>query len=242
VPDLPYKRVEHLGDDVTLYLGDCREILPTLGTVDAVVTDPPYGMKASPDGARFSGGATSSIARRGAGKVYSSGIVGDDKDFDPAPYLIGADQIIWGWNHFPDKLPRGACLVWIKRLDAAFGSFLSDAETAWFSRGVGVYCFRDLSMYAEAKTREHMTQKPVPLMEWCIKKVRGKTILDPFMGSGTTGIACVKLGRKFIGIEIEPKYFDIACRRIAEAQRQPDMLIQVEKRAVEIQQALELDD
>lgn len=208
-----------------LYLGDCREILPTLGKVDAVVTDPPYGIALNTDGTRFSGGHRSSIARRGGGKDYGIPIHEDDRDFDPSPFLLGDDQIIWGWNNFPNMLPKGACLIWIKRLDAAFGSFLSDAETAWFSRGHGVYCFRDMTMMAEAKTREHPTQKPVPLLTWCIEKVRGHTILDPFMGSGTTGVACQKLGRKFIGIEIEPKYFDIACRRIEEAYKQPDLFV-----------------
>ena len=218
-------RIEIIGD-CTLYLGDCREILPTLGKVDAVVTDPPYGIGLNVDGARFSGGDAASVARRGLGRHYGAPIIGDDAEFDPSFLLdYGSAQIIWGWHCFPNRLPAGACLIWVKRLDPAFGSFLSDAETAWFSRGHGVYCFRDMTMMAEAKTREHPTQKPVPLLTWCIEKVRGHTILDPFMGSGTTGVACVKLGRKFIGIEIEPKYFDIACRRIEQAYKQPDLFI-----------------
>ncbi len=77
------------------------------------------------------------------------------------------------------------------------------------------------------RDKEHPTQKPVEVMKWCLGFVAdAKTILDPFMGSGTTGVAAVKLGRKFIGIEIEPKYFDIACRRISEALKQPDMFIE----------------
>ena len=215
-------RIERIGD-CELHLADCRELLPTLGHVDAVITDPPYGISLNTNGTRFSGGDTAS--QRGAGRNYSKPIIGDDSDFDPSPLLIGSEQIIWGWNNFPDKLSKGACLIWIKRLDAAFGSFLSDAETAWFSRGHGVYCFRDLSMQAETKTREHPTQKPIPLMTWCIKKTQARLILDPFMGSGSTGVACVKLGRKFIGIEIDPKYFDVACRRIEEAHKQPDMFV-----------------
>jgi site-specific DNA-methyltransferase (adenine-specific) len=208
--------------DCTLYLGDCLEILPTLGKVDAVVTDPPYGIALDTNNARFSGGSSVSVAKRGKGRAYDAPIIGDGSAFDPSPYLIGSEQVIWGWNNYPDKLPRGSCLVWIKRNDDAFGSFLSDAETAWFSRGCGVYCFRDLSNAAIARERAHPTQKPVSLMVWCIKKTRGGTILDPFMGSGTTGVACAKLGRKFIGIEIEPRYFDIACRRIEDAYKQGD--------------------
>lgn len=216
-------RVEQLAEGVTLYLGDCREILPTLPKVDAVVTDPPYGIALNTNGTRFSGGDSKSVSKRGSGKDYGIPIHEDDRDFNPAPLLLGREQIIWGWNNFPDRLPRGACLVWIKRLDAAFGSFLSDAETAWFSKGHGVYCYRDMSMMAETKTRQHPTQKPIPLMRWCLERVSGKTILDPYMGSGTTGVAAVQLGRKFIGIEIEPKYFDVACKRISAALSQGDM-------------------
>ena len=217
---------EEIIGDCRLILGDCREILPTIGKVDAVVTDPPYGIGLDVDGSRFSGGDPSSVARRGSGRDYGSPIVGDDAEFDPAFLLdYGREQIIWGWHCFPDRLPAGACLIWVKRFDAAFGSFLSDAETAWYSKGHGVYCFRDLTMMAEAKTRNHPTQKPVPLMRWCIERTGADLILDPFMGSGTTGVACVKLGRKFIGIEIEPRYFDISCRRIEEAYRQPDLFV-----------------
>jgi site-specific DNA-methyltransferase (adenine-specific) len=176
-----------------------------LGKVDAVITDPPYGI----------------VARRGNGVGSADGrpIVGDDKPFDPAFLLsYGNDQIIWGWNNYPDRLPRGACLVWLKRLDPAFGSFLSDAETAFMSKGHGVYCRRDLTNNAIAKERGHPTQKPVGLMVWCIEFLpKAQTILDPFMGSGTTGVAAIQLGRKFIGIEREPKYFDIACKRIEQA-------------------------
>lgn len=155
----------------------------------------------------------------------------DDNDFDPS-FLVGINgvKIIWGWNNFPDKLPRGACLVWIKRNDDAFGSFLSDAELAWMSKGHGVYCKKDLSNNAIARDRKHPTQKPVTLMQWCIKFIpKAQTILDPFMGSGTTGVAALQLGRKFIGIEREPKYFEIACNRIRKESQQEKFDLFVEK-------------
>ena len=210
--------------NATLYLGDCREILPTLPKVDAVVTDPPYGVALDTDNSRFSGGDVASISKRGKGVGSASGarIVGDEKDFDPSHLLsLHGDKIIWGWNHFPDRLPRGACLVWLKRFDEAFGTFLSDAELAWMSKGHGVYCRRDLSNTSLAKHRQHPTQKPAGIMEWCLSFIpKATTVLDPYMGSGSTGVACSKAGKSFIGIEIEQKYFDIACERIKAAQDQ----------------------
>lgn len=216
---------EEIIGDCRLILGDCRDFLPTLGKVDAVVTDPPYGIALNTDNRRFSGGNVASIAKRGnnIGSAAGAPIIGDEGPFDPSFLLdISGDKIVWGWNNYPDRLPRGACLVWLKRNDEAFGSFLSDAELAWMSKGHGVYCRRDLSNAAIANERVHPTQKPVSLMLWCLEFLpKAQTILDPFMGSATTGVACVNLGRKFIGIEREPKYFDIACKRIAEAYKQP---------------------
>ena len=222
--------------DATLYLGDCREILANLSPVDACVTDPPYGIGLDTDNTRFSGGNIASVRKRGnnIGPAGGKPIINDSAPFDPS-FLVSlpCDKIIWGWNNYPDRLPRGACLVWLKRNDEAFGSFLSDAELAWFSRGHGVYCRRDFSNNAIAKERQHPTQKPVSLMEWCLGFLpHAHTILDPFMGSGTTGVACARLGRRFIGVEIEPRYFDIACRRIEQAQRQRDLFVPAPSRPV----------
>ena len=217
-------RVEVIGD-ATLYLGDCREVLPTLGKVDAVVTDPPYGIGLNTDNRRFSGGNTAQISRHGNGVGSADGrrIANDAEPFDPSFLLdLPGDKIIWGWNNYPDLLPRGACLVWLKRNDDAFGSFLSDAELAWMSKGHGVYCRRDLSNNAITNDRAHPTQKPVSLMEWCLGFIpKAGLVLDPFMGSGSTGVACAAMGRRFIGIELDPGYFDAACRRIETSYSQP---------------------
>lgn len=200
----------------TLYLGDCIELLPMLPKADAVISDPPYGMNWDTDTSRFGGGAPESRARRGKGRSDIAPVVNDDRPFDPAPWLSFSKVILWGANHFAAKLPVGTTLVWIKRLDAAFGSFLSDAEIAWQKGGHGVYCRRDVSMTAEAKMRVHPTQKPVGLMAWCIQRVGdAETILDPYMGSGTTGVACADLGKRFIGVECDPKYFELAHQRIS---------------------------
>lgn len=235
----PIRKEVTIGD-CRLILGDCMEVLPLLGKVDAVVTDPPYGIGLNTDNRRFSGGHTAARRGNGVGSAAGRSIVNDEQPFDPAPLLaLGGDKIIWGWNNYPDILPRGACLVWLKRNDDAFGSFLSDAELAWMSRGHGVYCRRDLSNNAITASRQHPTQKPVPLMEWCLGFVPdARTILDPFMGSGTTGVACVKLGRKFIGIEIDEGYFDIACSRIEKAYAQPDFFVDRPKASEPAQEGL----
>ena len=209
-------RKEIIGD-ATLYLGDCMDVLPTLGKVDAVITDPPYGMA-------WDGKVTRGIngtGKTGKTRHYGKTILNDEKPFDPS-FLLGYPiSIIWGMNHYPHHLKKGSCLVWIKRYDTGFGSFLSDAEVAFFSKGHGVYCFRDLSNQSESSHRAHPTQKPVPLMRWCIERAGNpKTILDPFAGSGTTGVAAIQMGRKFIGIERDAAYFDIACRRIEQAAKQ----------------------
>lgn len=198
---------------------DCLEVLPTLeaGSVDAVVTDPPYGMNCNTDWARFSGGHRDSVLKRGMGRTYDALIIGDDKPFDPSPWLTFDRVVMWGANHFAKRLPVGTTLVWIKRLDDAFGSFLSDAEIGWMKGGHGVYCRRDLSNNRKPEQRQHATQKPVGIMEWCLDKVkvkRGETAFDPYLGSGTTAIACIRTGRKFIGCEIDRNYFQIACKRI----------------------------
>ena len=209
-----------------LYLGDCLEFMRGMdaGSVDAVITDPPYGMNLDTDNSRFSGGNVASVYKRGNGIGTSNGkpIIGDDKPFDPSPFLNFKKVIMWGFNHYAQRLPVGTTLVWLKRFDAAFGSFLSDAELAWMKGGHGVYCMRDLSLTAETRERKHPTQKPIPLMRWCIELVTqpSDTVFDPFMGSGTTGVACMQLGRNFIGCEIDPAYYAIAERRIRDAAAQ----------------------
>ena len=210
--------------DATLYHGDCMDILPTLGKVDAqaklveqekraIVSDPPYGMKW--DG-KVTAGKNGHDITGAKAKHYGVTIVNDEKPFNPAPFLDFDDCILFGANHFYSRLPVGTTLVWIKRLDGAFGSFLSDAEIAWQKGGHGVYCFRDQSLMAETRNRAHPTQKPVVLIEWCLKyySKEGDKILDPTMGSGSTGVACKNMNRHFIGIEMDKKIYDVAVERL----------------------------
>lgn len=205
----------------TLHLGNCLEYMQAMpdGCVDAVIADPPYGMNWDTDTTRFSGGKQ--VVSRG--KDWGTKIAGDNKPFDPSPWIDFKHVILWGYNHWAARVPTGTLLVWVKRNDAAFGSFLSDAEVAWMKGGCGVYCFRDVPNINDRGN--HPTQKTVALMRWCIERVTdiGDTVFDPFMGSGTTGVACMQLGRHFIGCEIDPNYFEIAKRRIEQAAAQPPL-------------------
>jgi DNA modification methylase len=223
-------RIETIAEGVRLYLGDCREILPTLGRFDAVVTDPPYGIGEH-------GGKERLRSDRKSIRVFEN--LGWDKQrpdksvFDLI-MMTAPHQIIWGANYFSDYLPPSmGWLYWDKRMGGDF----SDGELAYTSQWKALKSF---SHYNKMQGRVHPAEKPVELLKWCIEQLPGETIsiLDPFMGSGTTGVAAVKLGRQFIGIEIEPKYFDIACKRISDALKQPDMFIEPPKPAK--QEALEL--
>lgn len=197
----------------TLYLGDCREVLPTLERVDAVITDPPYGI-----------GITNSnrlAVSRGMG-----GLKWDDAPPDPdlirGIICLGKRSVLWGGNYF--GLPPSRCvLVWDKQND---GRDFADLEVAWTNIDAVARIFRMRPMNMDGG-KMHPTQKPIALMKWCIEQAGNpQTILDPFMGSGTTGVAAVQMGRRFIGIEREPEYFDIACKRIEDAQRVQDMFIE----------------
>ena len=217
---------EELSDGVTLYHGDCREILPTLDKVDALVTDPPYGISYSPG----SGGKgwTKGI------KTFSGKdlVIGDSNSFDPSPFLSYPKIILWGANHYADKLPASSnWLVWDKRQQGLVNDF-ADCELAWCSWKAPARVFRHLWCGAFRKSekgqeRVHPTQKPIAVMQWCLSFLPSeKVILDPFMGSGTTGVAAVKLNKQFIGIEIDKKYFDIACKRISEELKTGDLFME----------------
>ena len=143
------------------------------------------------------------------------------------------DVIAFGANNYPEQLPhRGRWLCWDKRtIDGAADAMLgSPFELAWINRTTGYgRIFRLLHggvVNADGGKRVHPTQKPIALMEWCLGFLPdARTILDPFMGSGTTLVACQRMGRSGTGIELDPDYFAIACKRVDEATRQPDMFI-----------------
>lgn len=232
-------RVEHLAEGVTLYCGDCREILPTLGKVDAVVTDPPYSFQTQ------SGARTRNDAKHAGDILVPFSIEFDDlrdrlNACRPTRWMVASVD----WRHGiclekrpPDGMRFVRAGVWVKSNSAPqftgdrpapgweFVACLhsEDSKMRWNGGGK-----RGVWQTSIENQNGHPTPKPVSLMlEWiCDFSDVGEMVLDPFMGSGTTGVAAVKLGRKFIGIEIEPAYFDIACRRISEALKQPDMFVE----------------
>lgn len=256
-------RVERIGM-ATLFLGDCREIAPTLERPAAIITDPPYGQRQNTNvvGAASLrtyrcgavGGGTRVIdgnaaARRTAKGIHSTrvatrfpdAIAGDDEPFDPSPWLAAADRVLlWGFHRFSDRLPPGSVLVWDK-VPTGKVRDQGDGEAAWINddppRQMRIFrllwdgvCVGPAARHevTAGQKRVHPTQKPEALMEWCVAQARvsaGGTIMDPYMGAGSTGVAAVRAGHPFVGIEVDPLYFETACRRIEQAQRQGDMLL-----------------
>ena len=216
--------IKQIGN-ATLYLGDCLEILPTLGQFDAVVTDPPYGIGESK-------GRNKSRSKLAVSKDYGN----DEWDNEPITKQdvdlirnISKWQIIFGGNYF--ELPPTKCwLVWDKENGA---TDFADAELAWTNLDKAVrlkrYMWHGMLRANKEPRGDHPTQKPVGIMEWVISHLPQdvETIIDPYMGSGTTGVACAKMGKTFVGIEREQKYFDIACQRIEQAYAQADMFVNV---------------
>ena len=234
----PWKRRVEIGN-AGLYEGDCLDILPTLGKVDAVVTDPPYGMN-------YTGTAqTAQAGMKNSARRVVTPIVNDDHHFNADKFLslIAADSVlIWGGDWFYDSLPaNGSWIIWDKRASEASDTTPgAPFEVCWSrERRARRFIRHPWGGYFNKETTEadrwHPTQKPIGVMERCLGFLPdAHTILDPFMGSGTTGVACAKLGRRFIGIEIEPKYFDVACRRIEQAYAQPDFFVEKPKPAEQL--------
>lgn len=185
--------------------------------VDLCATDPPYGIGYN------SGGKKKDPSKN---RFLGVTIAGDDKPFDPAHLLKYRKLILFGANHYADKLPPASCwLVWDKRCGISANAF-GDAEMAWTNLSGPVRIFRHLwdgfnKASERGISRLHPTQKPVELMRWCIERAdlpEGATVIDPYCGSGSTGVAAVQMGYNFIGIEVDPYYCAVARARIKRAQ------------------------
>lgn len=206
----PWVRKEVIGG-ATVYLGDCNAILPHVEAADAVLTDPPYGIGAS----------SMSLGKWATSRMVKSDWDAVAPDLSVLPKI---PSIIWGGNYFPLP-PSRAFLIWDKGAGFKDRDF-AECEQAWcsFDANARVFAYDPLAKGDyRGGNKKHPTQKPLALMEWCLGFLpKAKTVLDPFMGSGTTGVACAKAGRAFIGIEINEQYFDIACARLRAAYQQPE--------------------
>ena len=205
-----------------LWHGDCREVLPTLDAC-AIVSDPPYGI------AYVRGESNRSEYKGSNRNATIAKIHGDDEPFDPTPLLRFDPVILFGADHYAQRLPHGRWLAWDKLGgQAPYGDSFSDVEYAWHNKQGASRIFRLVwkgmcqgAGKDKGTRRTHPTQKPVDLMEWCIQQAgMPDVVCDPYMGTGSTGIAATNLGIRFIGVEIVREYFDIACERIAAAQAQ----------------------
>jgi len=229
-------RVEQIGD-CTLYLGDCLEILPMLGKVDACITDAPFGIADAPIQGQGRTGK-----RVGAVNTWHPPSEWD-RALNPAwgPAVCDAASIVAWFGQWRKRgeveafirWPLRAEIVWAKDCHMGPPSPVAPRdERIWVfaERGMTGATFEtsvwDCPVIPTWQYKDHKNEKPVALMSRLVRWIGADLILDPFMGSGTTGVACAKLGRKFIGIEIEPRYFDIACERIRKAYEQPDMFIE----------------
>ena len=222
------RKPDYERDGITLYCGDCLEILPELSGIDAVVTDPPYGI--GQDGGR--GHRKTSHAKIQEKKEWDS--CRPDRQVFDMLLSTAPHQIIWGGNYFADFLPpRMGWLYWQKLIGGDF----SDGELAWTSRHGAL---KEFTYRKTNREMLHPTQKPLELMVWCLSFFESaQTIADPFMGSGTTGVACVKAAKRFVGIERERTYFDIAVKRIdAALDADRDSLWTAKELAKETQPAL----
>jgi DNA modification methylase len=200
-----------------LWHGDCREVLPMLPAHDLLCTDPPYGI-----------GASAGTGKYGRLKIEAGSDLAWDNETPPQWLLLlllekAAHKVIFGGNYFALP-PSRAYLVWDKGAGFKNRDF-AECEFAWCSwDGNARVLTHDPLARGDYRGKEHPTQKPVAVMQWAIGAAPdAQTVLDPFMGSGTTGVACAQLGKAFTGIERERKYFDIACERIARAQAQGQM-------------------
>lgn len=219
-------RCEVIGD-CTLWLGDCRDIWPQITPSCAIVTDPPYGLGAEK---RY---AHSSIRDNAAWEALSWDALRPDPTIFAA-IAASPEVAVWGGNYFADLLPASAAwLAWIKP-EAGTGFSLADLELCWTNKRFAAR----MKCFPRRDGNDHPTQKPVSVMVWTLSFLDSETIFDPYAGVGSTGVACVQLGRKFIGCEVYEKYHTIACRRIEAAYRQPDLFVEHAKRQAPTQPAL----
>jgi site-specific DNA-methyltransferase (adenine-specific)/modification methylase len=228
-----------IGNSVTLYLGDCREILPTLDRAGALITDPPYGVNLGNHGGAQDGRSDHVLVKPGYASYEDTEdnlieivvpAVKDALSRTDRGLVFCAGQHVW---HYPRADYLGGIYIPAAQGRNKWG-FSSFQHCLLYGRAPALHLGAKATGIASNATSDvngHPCPKPLPWMLWALElaSLEGETVLDPFMGSGTTGVAAVKRGRQFIGIEMEPRYFDIACKRIEEAHKQGDLFRAPEK-------------
>lgn len=232
MPD--FEKAELAGGRAVLYRGDSLELLAAgMLKANAVVSDPPYGISYKHSGKNNAIQVVSADGKVRAnfspaskvGKIH-----GDDKDFDPTPWLCFGRVFLWGAENYRDKLPAGGKFVcWDKSVGCGPADSFVDGEFGWCSlptikRNVYRHLWKGLLSSGEdssgpGRLRFHVSQKPRELMRWCIQMMNlslDAVVLDPFAGSGSTGIAALSLGYRFVGVEIDAGHFATACARISD--------------------------
>lgn len=204
-------------DGITIWHGRCEDVLPTIdpATVDLLLTDPPYGINLDADYSSIPGKSPNGKKHNG-GRTYAA-VAGDDEPFDPEPLLRYGRVVLWGANHFAQRLPEaGQWLVWRKR---GASPLLAAAELAWHNCGGRPVDYFETTRNL-ARQRDgylHPTQKPVSLMLWCLDRFGvkpGQLVLDPYMGSGPVAQACHEMGIRYVGIELVEEYCRVAVSRL----------------------------
>lgn len=228
-------RVETIGR-ATLYLGDCRDILPTLGKVDAVVTDPPYEFETNGAGIfRTNRKNMDQIAAAGLANGFDHSILSGEQ-FGSAVVFAHNDQWAALLPHMAGEWQRYAICQWHKLnpMPVANKHYQPDTEIYVHAWSPGFHPVGELPQKrryilangGQDTSIDHPTVKPLAVMAKILANVAGESVCDPFMGSGSTGVAALQAGRSFVGIEVNPRFFDIACHRIEQAQRQGDLFIE----------------
>ena len=220
-----------------LYFGDCKDVLDTISEVDIVVTDPPYGINYKTNYRRVMN-TPERLVNDDDAPLWSVGMMAQKVRNGGAIYLFSRFDVMEIWRREMEKngLVIKTPIIWDKGNWTAgdlAGDYGNQCEVILFAhkgRHIIRHRWSNLWSIPREKASEHPTPKPVALMSRCIVNSTrpGDTVLDPFMGSGTTGVAAVSNGRKFIGVEIEHKYFEIACRRIEQAQKQQNLFLNME--------------
>jgi site-specific DNA-methyltransferase (adenine-specific)/modification methylase len=210
---------DRITDRLEIVNADCYTLLDAWPSNAALVTDPPYGIAVVKNGKI--GGCRPNAKWSNPANTAARQIAGDDRPFDPDPFLRFGVVCLWGANHYASRLPDSPCwMVWYKRMAGQENNF-ADCELAWTNLDAPARCTQHLWMgflrASEQREHWHPTQKPVSVCAWCLRTLAlpaETLVIDPFMGSGSLGVACHRAGLRYLGVEIDPEHYATAKERL----------------------------